>query len=70
MRRRDRPKRTVPRKQVLSIDDTFALDQFKKLIDHQIDKIYKSKLTGNPIDPLDIETLDRWMSEFKKIGGI
>lgn len=58
----------IPRPMAM-VNDTFALDQFKKLIDHQIEKIYKAKLMGQTLDASDMEMLDRWLSEFKHLGG-
>jgi hypothetical protein len=49
--------------------DTYALEQIHKLVEHQLSKVYRARLKGEEVDAEDVEALDRWMREFKRLGG-
>lgn len=49
--------------------DSFALDQFHRLVEYQVNKIYKSRIAGNPVPQAELDNLDRWLNEFKRLGG-
>jgi hypothetical protein len=49
--------------------DVYALEQVHKLVEYQMSKVYRARIVGDEPDPDDIETLDRWMNEFKRLGG-
>jgi hypothetical protein len=49
--------------------DVYAMEQVHKLVEHQMSKIYRVALTGAEPDRDELETLDRWMNEFKRLGG-
>jgi FtsZ-binding cell division protein ZapB len=53
-----------------SADDIFALDHVLKLVENQLKKVYYAKLRGQPIDEVEVEALDRWLDEFRRLGGI
>ena len=38
-------------------------------MEYQLSKVYRARLTGEEIDEEEVDALDRWMSEFKRIGG-
>ncbi len=49
--------------------DPYALEQVHKLVEYQLSKVYRAKLVGEDLDRDEVEALDRWMSEFKRLGG-
>jgi hypothetical protein len=49
--------------------DPYALEQVHKLVEYQLSKVYRAKLIGDDLDQDEVEALDRWMSEFKRLGG-
>jgi archaellum component FlaC len=49
-------------------DDDYVLCQVEKLVVYQMEKIHRSKLKGARIQREDIETLDRWLNEYKRLG--
>ena len=49
--------------------DPFVLEQFHKILVHQLGKIYNGCLKEGSMNNNDIDDLDRWLAEFKRIGG-
>jgi hypothetical protein len=60
----------VPQPSPPSADDIFALEHVLKLVENQLKKVYHAKLRGQSIDEVEVEALDRWLSEFRRLGGI
>jgi hypothetical protein len=62
------PKRYEPTEAALPMD-SFALDHFHRLVEYQLNKVYKAKLMGVSMDQAELDNLDRWLKEFKRFGG-
>lgn len=67
----DIPARTQgrPPSAASSMIDAYALEQVHKLVEYQLSKVYRAKLIGEELTRDEIDALDRWMSEFKRLGG-
>lgn len=63
-----RPQARTPSSAPSSVDP-YALEQVHKLVEYQLSKVYRAKLIGDDLDQDEMEALDRWMSEFKRLGG-
>ena len=61
--------RPVVRKAADPDFDPYVLEQVHKLVEYQMGKVYRARIRGDDIDTGEIEALDRWMAEFKRLGG-
>ena len=50
-------------------EDTYILEQVHKLVEYQTGKIYRTMLKGAVPSKRDMEALDKWLNEFKRLGG-
>jgi len=48
--------------------DALYLIQIAKLIEFQLEKMYITKVRGKRFDPEDVQLLDRYLSDFKRVG--
>jgi flagellar protein FlaC len=48
--------------------DSYYLMQLLKLAEFQMEKIYIAKVNGMRIDQEDMQNLDKWFAEFKRVG--
>ena len=60
----------APARRAASMEDVYALDQIRKLVDHLMGKMCTERAIGNEIDAADIKALELWLGEFKRLGGI
>lgn len=49
--------------------DPYAFEQVHKLVEYQLSKVYRAKLIGEDMNREEMDALDRWISEFKRLGG-
>ncbi len=63
-----KPQARTPSSMATTVDP-YALEQVHKLVEYQLSKVYRAKLIGEDLDKDEVEALDRWMSEFKRLGG-
>ena len=48
--------------------DFYSLNQIHKLVEHQLEQIYTMKLKGLKVPEDDYDSLERWMSEYRRMG--
>ncbi len=63
-----RPKGRAPPMPSSAVDP-YALEQVHKLVEYQLSKVYRARLIGEEVDRDEVEALERWMSEFRRLGG-
>lgn len=51
-----------------NLQDNYYIMQILKLIEFQLEKIYLAKVNRAPVDTEDLQNLDRWLAEFKRVG--
>jgi archaellum component FlaC len=66
----DQPKPPMIVEKNYSTTDLYALEHVLKLVENQLNKVYHARLKGEELGDEDVEALDRWMTEFRRLGGI
>ncbi|HTY46061.1 MAG TPA: flagella accessory protein C [Methanomassiliicoccales archaeon] len=50
------------------LQDNYYIMQLLKLVEFQLEKIYLAKVNRVPVDAEDLQNLDKWLAEFKRVG--
>jgi len=51
-----------------TLQDNYYIMQLLKLIEFQLEKMYLAKMNRAPVDAEDLQNLDKWLAEFKRVG--